>query len=208
MPAREGARLSTECLKIIAMILGMQQGYTKYGCFLCEWDSHDRNSHYEKREWPRRKWQVGEKNIKREKLVASEDTLLRPLHIELGLIKQFVKAMDQAGRGFMYLSEKFPSLSPAKIKEDYVSPKEKPAWMCFTNVTKNFLGKQRAANYRELMNYMIVAYRNLGCNMSLKVHFLHSNLDSFPGNCSEVSDEHGVRFQKDIMNIEKRYEGK
>ncbi|KAJ8891313.1 hypothetical protein PR048_010829 [Dryococelus australis] len=64
----------------------------------------------------------------------------------------------------------------------------KATWMCFTNVTKNFLGKQRAANYRELVNEMIVAYMNLGCNMSLKVH-----LDSFPGNYSDVSDEHGER---------------
>ncbi|KAJ8867665.1 hypothetical protein PR048_031468 [Dryococelus australis] len=55
---------------------------------------------------------------------------------------------------------------------------------------------------------MIVAYRNLECNMSLKVHFLHSHLDSFPGNCSDVSDEHGERFHKDIMTIEKSYEGK
>ncbi|KAJ8881043.1 hypothetical protein PR048_017516 [Dryococelus australis] len=44
--------------------------------------------------------------------------------------------------------------------------------------------------------------------MSLKVHFLHSHLDSFPGNCSDVSDEHGERFHKDIMTIEKRYGGK
>ncbi|KAJ8891900.1 hypothetical protein PR048_004456 [Dryococelus australis] len=72
---------------------------------------------------------------------------------------------------------------------------------------KNFLGKQRAANYRELVNEMIVVYRNLGCDMSLKVHFLNSHLDSFPGNCSDVSDKHGERFQNDIMTIEKRYEG-
>ncbi|KAJ8877958.1 hypothetical protein PR048_022421 [Dryococelus australis] len=55
---------------------------------------------------------------------------------------------------------------------------------------------------------MIVAYRTLECNMSLKVHFLHSHLDSFPGNCRDVSDEHSERFHKDIMTIEKRSEGK
>ncbi|KAJ8869239.1 hypothetical protein PR048_030811 [Dryococelus australis] len=80
--------------------------------------------------------------------------------------------------------------------------------MCFTNATKNFLGKQGAANYREVANEIVVAYRNLGCSMSLKVHFLHSHLDSFPGNCSDVSDEHGERSHKDIMTIEKRCEGK
>jgi hypothetical protein len=26
-------------LKVIGLLLGMQQGYTKYCCFLCKWDS-------------------------------------------------------------------------------------------------------------------------------------------------------------------------
>lgn len=38
--------------KVIALLLGMQQGYTKYACFLCEWDSRDRKSHYIKKKWP------------------------------------------------------------------------------------------------------------------------------------------------------------
>lgn len=39
------------------------------------------------------------------------------LHIKLGLLKNFVKAVDRNGRGFMYLKEKFPRLSDAKMKE-------------------------------------------------------------------------------------------
>ncbi|GBM52064.1 hypothetical protein AVEN_23295-1 [Araneus ventricosus] len=34
--------------------------------------------------------------------------LLPPLHIKLGLMKNFVKAMDCGGSGFQYLSLKFP----------------------------------------------------------------------------------------------------
>jgi len=48
----------------------------------------------------------------------------------------------------------------------------------------------------------------MGCNMSLKVHFLESHLDFFPENLSEVIDEHGERFNQDIMAMEKRYQGK
>ena len=48
----------------------------------------------------------------------------------------------------------------------------------------------------------------MGRNMSLKIHFLESHLDFFPENLSEVSDEHGERFQQDIMATEKRYQGK
>jgi len=43
--------------------------------------------------------------------------LLPPLHVKLGLMKNFVKAMDRTGSTFKYLAEKFPRLSEAKIKE-------------------------------------------------------------------------------------------
>jgi hypothetical protein len=33
-------------LKVVALLLGMQLGYTKYCCFLCEWDSKDKKNHY------------------------------------------------------------------------------------------------------------------------------------------------------------------
>ena len=31
-------------LKVIGLLLGMQPGYTKYCCFICEWDSRARQS--------------------------------------------------------------------------------------------------------------------------------------------------------------------
>jgi hypothetical protein len=55
---------------------------------------------------------------------------------------------------------------------------------------------------------LLVAYQKLGCNMSLKIHFLHSHLDFFPKNCGAVSDEHGERFHQTIAEIENRYQGK
>jgi hypothetical protein len=42
------------------------------------------------------------------------EILPTPLHIKLGLIKYFVKTMDQIGSAFKYLPEKFPPLSKAK----------------------------------------------------------------------------------------------
>jgi hypothetical protein len=35
-------------LKVIALFLGLQLGYTKFCCFLCEWDSRDRKLHIQK----------------------------------------------------------------------------------------------------------------------------------------------------------------
>ena len=36
-------------LKVISMLLGQQSGYTKFPCFLCEWDSRDRKQDYIKK---------------------------------------------------------------------------------------------------------------------------------------------------------------
>ena len=55
---------------------------------------------------------------------------------------------------------------------------------------------------------MIDSYKNMGCNMSLKILFLHLYLDFFPSNCGDVSDEHEERFHQNITVMEKRYQEK
>jgi len=48
----------------------------------------------------------------------------------------------------------------------------------------------------------------LGCNISIKVHFLFSHIENFPDNLSGVSDEQGERFHQDIKIMENRYKGR
>jgi hypothetical protein len=56
-------------------------------------------------------------------LVNSEKVFLPPIHIKLGLMKNFVKAMHKNGTGFVYFKHEFPWLSDAKIKEGiFVGP--------------------------------------------------------------------------------------
>lgn len=213
-------------LKVIAILLGMQLGYTKHCCFICEWDSRARDKHYLIKEWPRRASLLpGQKNVINVALVPSGKVLLPPLHIKLGLMKNFVKAMNKEGEGFKYMKDLFPRLTSAKIKEgifngpqirkimkdEYFQEKltniEGNAWKAFRSVCENFLGNHRADNYKELIDELLKSYKKMGCNMSLKIHFLHSHLDSFPKNLGEVSDEHGERFHQEIMAIEHRYHG-
>ena len=85
---------------------------------------------------------------------------------------------------------------------------EKAAWDSFKFVVKGFLGNRRAQNYEELVNNLLQSYQKLGCNISLKIHFLHSHLDFFPESCGAVSAEDGERFYQDISSMEKRYQGK
>jgi len=213
-------------LKVIALLLGMQLGYTKYCCFLCEWDSRARQSHYVVKNWPSRVLTQGQKNVVHESLVDRNKVYLPPLHIKLGLMKNFVKALDRNGPAFQYLRSKFPRVSEAKIKEgifngpdirELMSDRrfgavlqgaEKVAWDAFKDVVNNFLGNHRAPDYEQRVSNLLCAYRDQQCNMSLKIHFLDSHLDFFPENLGSVSDEHGERFHQQIMTIEKRYKGK
>ncbi|GBM55214.1 hypothetical protein AVEN_158103-1 [Araneus ventricosus] len=88
-------------LKVIAVLVGLQASYTKFFCFLCQWDNRDRKKHYIKKVWPKRQFLIqGVKNVEKEPLVASEKILLPSLHIKLGVMKNFVKAMDCGGSGF------------------------------------------------------------------------------------------------------------
>ena len=97
------------------------------------------------------------------------------------------------------------------IKDEYfdrlLQSDEKSAWDSFKSVVNGFLGNRRAQNYEELVNNFLQSYQKLGCNVSLKIHFLHSNLDLFPENCGAVVDEKGELFHEDIFSMEKRYQG-
>ena len=48
----------------------------------------------------------------------------------------------------------------------------------------------------------------MGCNTSLKIHFLDSHLNFSPEKLREVSDDHSERFHQDILAMEERYKGK
>ena len=44
--------------------------------------------------------------------------------------------------------------------------------------------------------------------MSVKVHFLFSQLEKFPENPVDVSEEQSERFHQDINVMEERYQGR
>ena len=88
--------------------------------------------------------------------------------------------------------------------EDLLSQIEKSAWKSFKSVVKDVLGNRKTPNYREIVGELLQSYQDMGCNMSLKIHFLESHLDFFPDNLGAVSDEH-ERFHQDISALEKRY---
>ena len=79
---------------------------------------------------------------------------------------------------------------------------ELEAWKAFDLAVKNFLGNNEARNYAKLINNMLTAFRNLGCNMNVKMHYLFSHMDQFPENLGSMSDDQGERFYQDLKEME------
>jgi len=96
-------------LKVIALLFGLQQGFTKYCCFVCDWDSRAQPLHYSRKDWPARKsLELGIMNVENQTLVESSKILLPSMHLKLGLMKNFLKAMNQEEAAFAYLRVMFP----------------------------------------------------------------------------------------------------
>ena len=168
-------------LKVVVLLLGLQLEYTKYCCFLCEWDSRDKKNHYVNKLWPKRTLLTpGEKNVVSPPLVLLEKIFLSPLHIKLGVMKNFVKGMDKTDCGFEYLRNNFPNVSDVKIKEGiFIGPQirelmqdkqfdedlnetERNAWLCFKRICKDFLRNQKAANYQDVMQDLLTFVQSYG----------------------------------------------
>ena len=213
--------------KVIGLLTGMQSGFTKYCCFLCLWDSRATVEHYVKQQWPARtEYEPGKMSVKQTPLVNPEAIFLPPLHIKLGLMKNFVQALNKDGEGFGHLKQMFPKITEAKLKEGiFVGPQirkvmqdvifptkltdlERAAWLSFKDLCAGFLGNTKSADYKDLVNKFLNNYHAIGARMSLKIHFLHSHIDFFPENLGAVSDEHGERFHQEIAIMEQRYKGK
>ena len=214
-------------LKMVCFLLGQQPGFTKYPCFLCWWDSRDRARHWTQKDWPEREsLDTSDQNIIHPQLVDRDRIVFPPLHLKLGYMKQFVKALNKDGSCFQYICKKFKGISIEKLKNgvfegpdirtlikdaNFVSSMnetEKAAWESFVLVVQNFLGNKRADNYKELIKNMLDSYQALGCLMNIKLHYINSHLDMFPENLGDVSDEQGERFHQDIKVMEERYQGR
>jgi hypothetical protein len=86
--------------------------------------------------------------------------LLSPIHIKLGIMKNSVKAIDCNGTAFLYLQQKFPLHSDAKIQEGVftdpdihslfhdevferiITGDEQRAWLAYREVVTGFLGNR------------------------------------------------------------------
>lgn len=140
---------------------------------------------------------------------------LPSLHITVGFMKIFVKALDREEQAFAYLRNTFPKLSDIKVKEGiFIGPEiwefmqdlyfhcalsltEKAAWNAVNSVCTNFLGSHKAENFREIVSEMLQGFQVMKCCISSILIRTFS-----PQSFGEVSDEHGWRFHQDILIME------
>lgn len=214
--------------KVVGILMGLQGGNVKFPCFLCLWDSRAHTEHFKRSVWPKRTDETShEYNRITDPLISWEQIILPPLHIKLGLMSNFVKALTKTNpEAIEFLNSMFPKLSELKIKQGifvgpqikqvlrseefklYLTEEQKDAWKSFEDVVTGFLGNTRQPNYKELIDKMLENYGKIGANLSLKMHFLMSHKEFFPDNCGAYSDEHGERFHQDISNMEERFNGR
>lgn len=84
---------------------------------------------------------------------------------------------------------------------------EKCAWEKFVWVVRIFLGNRKSDGYIQHVEQMLIHFQQLGCHMSVKLHYLYSHLDYFPENLGDLSKKQRERFHQDIRTIEERYQG-
>ncbi|XP_076326643.1 uncharacterized protein LOC143233815 isoform X1 [Tachypleus tridentatus] len=117
---------------MVAFVMGLQGGFTKFPCYLSLWDSMDTAVHYNRKHWLQwTEFSVGRNNVRCKPLVDLQKVLFPPLYIKLGLMKQFVTALDKESAAFKYLRDFFPELSEAKVKADvFIGPQIKKILEC------------------------------------------------------------------------------
>lgn len=108
-------------LKVVNILQGVisKGGFPKYFCFLCNWDSRNKVDQYQCKHWVKRTPE-NEKQLKlvNEPLIKNtDDILLPPLNIKLGIAKKFIEvAVKHNEKVFDCLKTIFPKLSNDKIR--------------------------------------------------------------------------------------------
>ena len=78
------------------------------------------------------------------------------------------------------------------------------AWLSFKRICKDLLGNHKAANCQDVVQDLLTLYKAVGCNMSLKIHFLESHLAFFFQKISAKSVTNTVEYFTKTLWLWKR----
>ena len=120
----------------------------------------------------------------------------------------FPRLSETKIKGGIFVGPQINTMLKSKTLEEKMNETEKEAWQAFRGVVDGFLGNKKDPNYKKLVKKLIKSYQNMGCRMSVKLHFLCSHLDFFQENLGDFSEERGERLHQDIEPMERRYKGR
>ena len=205
---------------MVNFLLGQQSGFTKYPCFLCMWDSSTdlrtipRRTSLHEMKWCRVDptalstillWTDTKYSFHRctsslawfnsspkpwTGMVATsltcvmffQDYPLRNWKVASLMVLKFVSSSE-----ILSLTSQWPNQNRKHGKPLFW------LWRTFWVTPKPVIMKNLSPTC-------------LGCNMSIKMHYLFSHIDRSPENLGAMSDEQEERFHQDIKEMETRYQ--
>jgi len=164
---------------MVALILGLQQGFTKYCSFICEWNSRARSLHYSRKDWLARKsLEPGIMNVENQPLVELIKFFVAIHVFQAWSDKKFCKGHEPRRSCLYLLTRNVSRLREAKLEEGiFIGPQirdlikdeyfdrllqgdENTVWERFKFVVIGFLENRRAQNYEDLVNKFCRATKN------------------------------------------------
>lgn len=105
-------------LKVVGILMGLKSGYAKHQCFLCVWEGRKNNFHYDRtHHWaPRRSYRIGRDSLIEKPLVDAAKIILPPLHIKMGVVRNFTRALHRDGLGYQILLDVMKDLGVSAAK--------------------------------------------------------------------------------------------
>ena len=142
---------------------------TKFPYFLCLWAD---DQHYVRQKWLK----PSSHNVQFLSYVEPNKMQLPPLHINLGVIKNFVKVMDGEKQRVCFPPREVPTdkhdgildgLQIRKLMKDLMfdealSETKMSVWQSLMSVVTNFLGKHRSVEYEKEIGKLLKSLRQLG----------------------------------------------
>jgi hypothetical protein len=97
----------------------MQLGYMKYCCFICEWDSRAKDKHHSVKHYQKKrpKQTPGERNVVHDPLADTVKVFFTATPYKTWFSKKLCLSYKEGWPCFLYLQQKFPRLSEAKIRK-------------------------------------------------------------------------------------------
>ncbi|GBM64754.1 hypothetical protein AVEN_263281-1 [Araneus ventricosus] len=151
-------------LKVIAVLVGLQAGYTKFCCFLCQWDSRDR------------KKALHQEGLMKNFVKAMDCGGSGFQYLRL----KFPKVSEAKIKEGIFVGLQVRQLMKDPVFESKLTKKEAAAWTSFKELAKNFLGNHKAKNYRQIVNNLLKGLQNHGMQHVVENPFLALPLRILP----------------------------